>query len=186
MIHIRPASMADCHAIADTHVACWWETYRGLMPDDVIAAKSVPDREAQWGRWLAGDHPDRHILVAEDGEVGIVGFVACGPRRDPGMAVAGEIYAIYLRRSHQGRGVGAALFLGAARLLLELGLTSAGLWVLGGNDRAAGFYRRMGGIPGPQEQEETHGATLLHESYLWPDLTLVPGVIRAEREPVQA
>jgi len=173
MFVIRPAEPADARALAEVHVAAWRESYRGLMPDAAIEAKSVADREAQWLRTLTTDRPGADVLVAEAAEGAIVGFVSAGPQRDPGLGTIGEIYAIYVLRAHQGRGIGRALFQAATRALLSRGIDSVGLWVLEGNDPASRFYERQGGRPGGTDEEEVGGVRLLHRAWIWPDLRTV-------------
>ena len=44
-MRIRPATTADCRAIAEVHVASWQQTYDGPPPKAVIERQSVDDRE---------------------------------------------------------------------------------------------------------------------------------------------
>ena len=48
MVELRDATAADAHALATVHVASWRAAYRGLMPDEVLAGLSVPEREQLW------------------------------------------------------------------------------------------------------------------------------------------
>jgi hypothetical protein len=50
---IRPATLADAAAIAKVHVEAWRETYRGLVPDSVLAGLSVERGVRAWTDMLA-------------------------------------------------------------------------------------------------------------------------------------
>jgi ribosomal protein S18 acetylase RimI-like enzyme len=166
---IRPAAAADCRAIAAVHVACWQETYGGLLPEAVIARQSVDDRETQWRRTLERDPRLSDVFVAEqDGAV--IGFVASGPRRGDALKQDAEIYALYLLRAHQRRGLGRALCKAAALRLSERGLGSAAAWVLRENQPARRFYEGIGGRVVGERTATEAGATLIEVAYGWDDL----------------
>ena len=168
-MRIRPATTADCRAIAEVHVASWQQTYDGLLPKAVIERQSVDDRETLWRRTLERDPRLSDVFVAEqDGAV--VGFVASGPRRGDALKEDGEIYALYLLRAHQRRGVGRALCKAAAQRLRERGLRSAAAWVLRENEPARRFYERIGGRAAGERSMTDDGATLVEVAYGWNDL----------------
>ncbi|HEX6843573.1 MAG TPA: GNAT family N-acetyltransferase, partial [Actinomycetota bacterium] len=146
-VRIREATVADARAIAEVHVEGWAWGYRGLLPDDVIAARDVQTREAQWLQGFTDDwHDGDACFVAVDGDR-VVGFVACGPAADEHVAPpdgSGEIYSIYLRDGVQGTGVGRGLFAKAEEAMRSNGFEHAVLWVLGSNDRSRRFYEKAG------------------------------------------
>jgi L-amino acid N-acyltransferase YncA len=74
---------------------------------------------------------DRHqyLFVAEDAGR-IAGFVNAGPGREAPGDFDSEIYAIYLLRAHQGRGMGAALYREAVQMAGGRGFQNMFLWVL--------------------------------------------------------
>lgn len=45
---IRGATVADAEGIAHIHVASWRSTYRGIMPDALLAGLSMERRAANW------------------------------------------------------------------------------------------------------------------------------------------
>ncbi|HYC04518.1 MAG TPA: GNAT family N-acetyltransferase [Azospirillaceae bacterium] len=139
---IRRATPDDVPAMAAVHVACWREAYTGLMSEEVIAAMTVERRVAMWTDVLS--NPEREAFVLEL-EGGLVGFVCIGPGREVGAP--GEIYALYLLRKAQGRGLGRALMDTAATALKARGWWPMRLWVLETNERAKGFYAAVGGTP---------------------------------------
>lgn len=145
---IREASRPDARAIAEVHVEGWAWGYRGLLPDEVIAARTVGDREAQWIEAFTDRSRQRDAcFVAEADDGRVLGFVACGPAADeqvPPPADAGEVYAIYLREAAKDRGVGGALMAAAEDAMRASGFDHAILWVLEANVRARSFYEGGG------------------------------------------
>jgi GNAT superfamily N-acetyltransferase len=146
-VAIREATVTDARAIAEVHVEGWAWGYRGLLPDEVIAARDVEAREAQWREgFTEGWHDGDACFVAVDAGR-VVGFVACGPAVDehvPPPIGSGEVYSIYLRDGVQGTGVGRELFARAEEAMRANGFERAVLWVLEANDRSRRFYERAG------------------------------------------
>jgi GNAT superfamily N-acetyltransferase len=105
-VKIREAVPADAEAIAWVHVESWKTTYAGIVPQDYLDSLNVADRAAQWERHVA--EGVAAIFVAED-EGGVFGFAAGGRSLHPVADYDGELYAIYLLASHQGKCAGAAL-----------------------------------------------------------------------------
>ena len=169
---IRSASLPDAPEIGRVHVACWRETYAGLLPDDVLAKLSVPERTAMWERLLTAPPLPTKIFVGEvEGEITALG--ACGLQRDARLAdegFGGEISAIYVLRAQQHRGMGTALMRAMASALIGLGCTGMSLWVLRENTPARRFYEKLGGcIIGEKEERRPFG-NVVEVTYGWPDL----------------
>lgn len=163
MVRIVDARPEDARAIAEVHVAAWRETYAGLIPDRALDTLSVPERTALWRRVLDGGG---WVLVARDGGR-IVGFASGGPARDPDAdATTGEIVALYLLKTHHGRGTGRALFTAACRRLAREGCRALRLWVLAGNP-TRGFYRHIGGRPDKAEDDRIAGTRVQAVRYVW-------------------
>ena len=174
MVELRDATPADAFGLATVHVVSWRAAYRGLMPDEVLAALSVPERERLWSDRLSTPEPRTSVVVATDAQR-VVGFAAVGPpvvtadRADPTL---GDLYALYLDPGRWGRGIGTPLHAAALDRLVTHSFTHAGLWILDGNERAQRFYLRHGWTDtgrtqidrGPQDVE-------LHERRLHRSLT---------------
>ncbi|WP_263375217.1 GNAT family N-acetyltransferase [Granulicella aggregans] len=102
MTAVRLASPQDASAIAHVHVASWRTTYAGIVPDEYLKTLNEADRLPMWQDWLTRD---LEIYVADlDGEV--VGFATAGPVREPLDRCDAELYAIYLLKGAQRRGLG--------------------------------------------------------------------------------
>jgi ribosomal protein S18 acetylase RimI-like enzyme len=164
---VRPADVEDAAAIARVHVDTWRTAYRGLLPDDFLAALDRAGYEDRWRRTLAGGAG--RVYVAEDGRQ-VVGFASGGPERAGEEGFSGELYAIYVLQESQGRGHGRRLVQAVARGLRERELPNMIVWVLGDNHQARHFYERLGGAY-VRSQPITIGSALLREvSYGWRSL----------------
>jgi GNAT superfamily N-acetyltransferase len=165
-IRIRPARQLDAEGIAGVHVASWQETYRGIMPQRFLDARTVKDRTALWELSLSQLGPGQVVLVAEDESGQIVGFISGGPTRVPDFGPGGEIYALYVLQRYQGRGLGRALFDGCRNALRQEGMARLTLSVLRANP-SRGFYLKMGGRPAGQGEVVRGGQRLAEERFLW-------------------
>jgi GNAT superfamily N-acetyltransferase len=173
MVELRDATRTDAHAIATVVVRSWRAAYRGLLPDDVLAGLSIPDREQFWSEALTNRPPNTRVVVATIADT-VVGFAATGPplvpadRADPTL---GDLYALYLVPDVWRRGIGTRLHAAALDRIRSCGFTHAGLWVLDTNERALRFYLHHGWTDtGRSQLDRGPGGTELHERRLHHDL----------------
>jgi GNAT superfamily N-acetyltransferase len=128
------------------------------VPADVLA-RLTDDFEARTERWRAqlADGPPRWLAVDDDGE--LVGFASAGPGRDDDIDLDLELYAIYVRASQYGTGLG--------HRLIEVAIDAAAayLWVFEANARARAFYERHGFT--------ADGARKPEPSFLEPEIRMV-------------
>ena len=163
---VRKATLSDAEAIGRIHVASWRETYTGIVPDEFLAALSAERRAEQWRAGLANPESRTIVLVGEIRPGDVVGFAACGPEREGLAAYPGELYAIYVLKEAQGRGLGRAMLETAARHLAEAGHEAWMCWVLADNPTRH-FYEAMGGVAFQQKDIEIGGRTLVEVAYGW-------------------
>lgn len=138
---IRPATAADAEAMARVHVESWRETYRGIMPANVLDDPGfVPKRTEFWTRVLADDRfTADSVAVAVDGEA-VVGIALSQPPGPEGVDEHHQrLHVLYVLASHHGTGTGGALLDAVVRHDLP-----AALWVAAANPRARAFYRKHG------------------------------------------
>lgn len=169
---IRTATPEDALAIGHVHVDSWRTTYRGLLPDSVLAALSVEQRATMWQQAAEAIQKGESrslLLVAEDPDDGVIGFASAGPEREKDSGFDSELYAIYLLERHQGRGVGRRLATQLVKLLLPDGHESMRVWVLEGNP-AEEFYRRLGGQHVGEKALSMAGEDFTEVAYAWADL----------------
>ncbi|VXC40074.1 GCN5-related N-acetyltransferase [Arthrobacter sp. 9AX] len=143
---VRRAAAADVERLAEVHVRCWQETYRGMLSEEFLESQEPASRLPLWRHLLEASEP-AGAWVASDGGT-IVGFA--GIRREPGASAHSfappscgdlELWGLYLLASHQGLGLGRRL------LDAALGGAAASLWVAADNARAIGFYGHFGFAP---------------------------------------
>lgn len=168
-VRVRQAVEADARALAEVHVASWNDTYRGLIPDAVIDARTVERREIMWIRTLSDLEQRVGVKTAEvDGWV--VGFLHVGPTRTPALGFSHEVYAIYVHPDYLGGGVGRMLMSTVGTLVVPLGMSSLFAWVLRENAPARRFYESLGGVAVAERVEEMDGAALVEIAYGYDDL----------------
>ncbi|NYF89270.1 GNAT family N-acetyltransferase [Tunturiibacter empetritectus] len=165
---IRVATGEDAGPIAHVHVASWQTTYAGIVPEAYLAGLKETEREASWREWLT---LDVDVFVAElEGEV--VGFVSGGAIREPVEGFDAELFAIYLLREAQRRGIGMAFLRRLSEALKERGFASMVAWVL--EDNSSGeFYSRSGGVRVASKEMEVGGVMLPVVAYGWSDLGMI-------------
>jgi GNAT superfamily N-acetyltransferase len=121
-------------------------------------------RAAWWERQIAEAANRRWIQIVAHDDIGIVGFVTCGPLEDQTADPwVGEVYAIYVHPRAWSQGVGRQLFVRAAELLRLGGYREAVLWVLETNARARRFYEISGWRADGATKTEHRGAVELRE-----------------------
>ncbi len=162
---IREARPEDAAAIAHVHTASWRTTYRGIVPDDVLANLSEERRELMWARTLVPESAE-FAYVAEDDAGQIIGFASGGPEREGDPVYTGELYAIYLLEAAQGKGTGRALLTAVREQLARKGHAAMILWVLAENP-ACRFYAALGGVPLRETTVEMGGASLREIAFGW-------------------
>ncbi|MBW8907154.1 MAG: GNAT family N-acetyltransferase [Betaproteobacteria bacterium] len=141
-ITLRNAKPDDARSIAEIHIAAWRAAYRGLMPDDFLAALNVDERTEMWSSMLSRPSPSQ--LAVSEIDRALVGFCSYGPTRDDESPDLAEIYALNVHPDRWSQGAGRALCEHAYREAATRGHTLVSLWVMSGNARARRFYERLG------------------------------------------
>ena len=172
IVLIRHANAEDAPGIAHVHVSSWRTTYPDIVPSAILENLSEERNQAYWQDLILNPEQGCFVLVAMDKRNQVVGFASAGQERSGNYPFQGELYAIYMLRQYQGRGLGRQLVSAVAQQLLEQGFSSMLVWVLRDNLFRA-FYEALGGEQ-LGEQEITIGeATLMEVAYGWKDIHLL-------------
>lgn len=165
--NIRPALAADALAIAEIHVESWRTTYQGILPQTYLDALSVPAREECWAKTLNAPQPDMIALAAQDtGSRRVVGFLCGGRERTGQLGCDAELYAIYVLREFQGKGLGLLLVNRLGHELSTRGFGSLAVWVLAANP-SRHFYERLGAEVLGEQGIELAGQSFTEVAYGW-------------------
>lgn len=144
-MHIRVGTQDDVGAVAALHVLSRKVTYRGIIPDEDLAAVNVGAFWQHWADRVARERDTHELFVAEEnGELRGFSYVGPGDEEEQVPPDTGVLYAIHVHPSAQGQGLGRSLMDRCLRTLAGMGFARAVLWVLEGNDRARRFYERGG------------------------------------------
>jgi GNAT superfamily N-acetyltransferase len=171
---VREATTDDILGIARVHVDTWRTAYRGIVPGDFLATLTYEGKESLWTLILSHPTPKSCVYVAEDEQGQVVGFASGGPIRTQNNRYKGELNAIYILESHQGKGIGRQLVSAIANSLAQNGMTSMLIWVFADNP-ARRFYERLGGAKVDEKQFEIGGVALTEVAYGWADTSAVRG-----------
>lgn len=171
MIKIRLATLDDLLGIAKVHIDSWRTTYKGIVADEFIASLTYEwSKERQ--RYLI-ENEDTFIFVAEDTNGNIVGFASGGPERNNDPIYMGELYAIYLLKEYQSKGIGKQLFNAVIKHLSANGINSLLVLVLEDNTPAIKFYEALGGERVKEGILELEGIQYKDIGYGWLDTSVL-------------
>jgi len=185
---IRVAHMEDAPALARVIVDTGRSAHRGQMPEELLMKQSLAEAYAEsehnWARTLrdiaAGANPQERIYVAEDESRAVVGLAMGGPPRREAPDHTGEVYVLYVRESHQRRGVGRLLVQAVAAHLRRQGMPALIIGCLAANAPARRFYEALGGRVIAEREFDQDGVMLPEVVYGWIDtLALVASTTRA-------
>ena len=141
-VQIRHATAADAAALQALHSASWRASYAPFVPAAALGAPLDAHMRTRWYPWPV----DRLILMAEDASVPLgFGAVVRG-----GAPLLDNLHVSPEARSG---GVGGALFRALCAALAQEGAATLRLMVIAANPDARRFYRRLGGVEGPAQDE---------------------------------
>ncbi|MDE2142416.1 MAG: GNAT family N-acetyltransferase [Elusimicrobia bacterium] len=157
----RLATSRDARPLAAVHICCWKETYSGIMPDAFLRSIRSADRATMWKRIILSRR--EKVFIAQVNRR-VVGFAACGPAKEITPS-DWEIFALYVLKNSQGRGIGSLLWNRCLGHLARRGCETFHLWSLEKNDSANRFYRHMGGNPCAFKPITIGGEVLAGQAY---------------------
>ncbi|MEM9483462.1 MAG: GNAT family N-acetyltransferase [Cyanobacteria bacterium P01_F01_bin.116] len=166
---VREAAHSDVPAISRVHIDTWRTTYGGIVPDKHLENLSYERRAKGWNQIFNRAPEDGNFTyIAEDESGEIIGFANGGLERTGNPLYKGELMAIYIRQSHQRKGIGRDLMQVVAERLEQLDINSMLVWVLADNP-ACQFYAALGGKPVHKKEISISGTSLIEIAYGWMD-----------------
>lgn len=148
--NVRAATPDDAAAIATIMVTSFLATYRGIMPDSVLARQDVAKRTESWQAQLSKADPSDPVRVwVTEVDGAVAGYAVTLPGSDeflPPPPGAGELDSLYLAPDMVGRGLGRRLLQHATDDLWDRGFSPLVLWAFEANDRARRFYEAAGWV----------------------------------------
>lgn len=142
---VREAVVNDAPAIGLVQAEVFQDTYRGRVPDDVLAEFRPEAFAKAWRLSLASPPPGAHrLLVARAGHQ-VVGLLATGPSQDPdGEPGWGEITLLAVHPQARRQGHGSRLFNAGVDLLREAGADTVSIWLLADDEATRAFVAASG------------------------------------------
>ncbi|MFT4042729.1 MAG: GNAT family N-acetyltransferase [Gordonia sp. (in: high G+C Gram-positive bacteria)] len=141
-VNVRPARIEDASQMARVHVESWRQTYRGLMPDEVLNDPGLLSMRTRfWTEALTNQRYAHNRVAVAERNGSVIGIAMSGPPQREGDWDH-ELFVLYVDAKDHGSGAG--------QLLLDAVLNaqeSAVLWVADPNPRAQAFYRKAGFTP---------------------------------------
>jgi ribosomal protein S18 acetylase RimI-like enzyme len=168
-MNVRSARDSDREAIAAIHTRSWQQSYRGVLPNELLDGRLPKIMAERWRTQSVAD--DDVLLIAESSEGEAIGFCATWVE-DGGR---GYIDNLHVDSAWRSKGAGRALLGETARRLLRTGVRSAYLHVIASNDRARALYLRLGGEPGGIEDKNLYGTVVPNQRITWSDLSILAG-----------
>lgn len=165
-MNIRKARPSDANGVARVQVDAWQTTYKGIVPDDYLSAMTYTNREQKWKEIITS----QSVFVAETEADGVVGFSNGGKERTGKYKeYTGELYALYVLKEYQRKGIGKLLLRAVIDYLINNNLFSMTVAVLEENPSRQ-FYESFGAKRIDTIEIEILGKRLNESIYGWEDI----------------
>ena len=141
---IRKRQKKDCAGISKVITVSWNETYKGIVPDEELKRLKDTEDERTQKTIEEFNEKDNDKLVLMVNQQ-IVGFSNYGFTKEIDDPTCGEIFALYIIKEHQGKGLGRKLVNETIKELKKLGCDKMIISCLKGN-HTNDFYKHIGGV----------------------------------------
>lgn len=153
---IRPGTAEDIAGVVRIFRACWTQSYREVLSEEV---RNAMTDEKAYELWLPSisTETDRETLVAcmDDSPIGIARI---GP--DPDFPARGHLFSLYIDPESAGKGFGKALLSAALNKLSVREFKEISLWVFKTNPGAIALYQKLSFVPTGRERTDPRWRTL--------------------------
>jgi hypothetical protein len=86
----------DAEGIAKVHINSWKSTYKGIISDDFLNKLTIENGSKRWRGRLENPSEKYQILIAEDNQQQIIGFIDGVQNRGEKDKYDAEVYSFYL------------------------------------------------------------------------------------------
>ncbi len=135
---IRPVTQKDIIGLSQVHRTSWLQTYKTLIPDEILDNFSLFHFQRIWEKNLKSK-TYKHLLAEHNKE--LIGFISFS-HSDVDTKTS-EISSMYLDHSKIGFGFGKNLIKSAFKELNFLEFNRIVLWVVRENHHAIEFYKSL-------------------------------------------
>ena len=172
-ISFRQGSAEDIPATSAAYISSVRGSYLGFLPDEYLNSLSVEKRTATMSERHAAHSDSYRLLIAEDVEAGVVGFIDYAYKDSGNYDHDGHIFSFYFVPEYQRRGLGSLLFLECLRSMRREGYRSVTLDTFAANPFRS-FYKKMGGdIIGDTPRHKNNGLDEPGVVFGWSDLSRI-------------
>lgn len=151
MIKIRYAELEDIENMIDVNLTTWRTTYAGIVNEDFLLKlemgrdDSVKRAKNNFGkREIEGGKIYDCVATDEENVVGMLTYGKCREEDKLGLSNCGEVYAIYILKKYQQKGIGKKLINFAIEDLSNENYEKFIIWALKENPSVE-FYKKIGG-----------------------------------------
>ncbi len=155
--------------MAQVYLQTWQDTYTGLVPIGYLFEMSA--RRLEQG-FLNEIKSQRAVSYVAEAGGAVIGLISGGFARQTDDIYDGEIYALYVLKNYQRRGIGTRLASGLAEGLNRCGIYSMLVWVLENNPYRR-FYEKINGVYLRKQHMPFAGEVLDTVAYGWIDTRLI-------------
>jgi GNAT superfamily N-acetyltransferase len=163
---IRKAVIKDAKGIARVHVDSWKTTYKNIVPGEYLDQLTYESRESLWKTNILNGG----VYVAENEKREIVGFSSGGSEGTGDyLNYTGELYAIYILKEYQRKGLGKLLVKPIIENLKKQNINAMIVAVLEDNSSRL-FYESLGAKKLDKIEIKISGKKLNELVYGWEDI----------------
>ena len=166
---IRRAKVKDAGDIAYVRITGWRQSYKGLMPDELLDKLDI-EADTKRLREAFADKENKALRFVVEQAGKIIGMGACGKARKSEDDKRGEVYAIYLLDEVKGQGIGTQFMSEMTGVLAAKGFESLQVCVLESNTPARMFYEKLGGRLAGKGVFKFDGFEMADVTYVWEDI----------------
>ncbi len=153
----------DAFTMGKIHSRSWQTAYKGIVPDEIVAAFTADKQAERFARAIAARREEYYLFTVDGRPAGVASL--CRSHEDDEPDHVGEIYSIYFHPDFWGTPATQAGLEFCIKRLKFLGYSHLTIWVLCDNIRARRFYEKNGFVRDGRAQQIMLGRPLWEVRY---------------------